>query len=226
MTPLPNAEAVLDLVSGWIEDYDDNLRTQGLKMRSPHEFIPEGTPQSGNVARNRDAVLRQKTSDLVHQPRSIGHEALTDAVHRLQRQLIGRLLRHEAHRGSTDSLADRLGIVPIALVGLHVGRDKLWRDQTYLVAKSPPSNGRRCTPPCRRHRPAARRRTTRRRPVAMSCGERPSPPCRPRAPASRTRKCSRCPVMTDAGILCPKEPLRNKIRRFAKPLVCLGWIVA
>ena len=39
VTPLPNAEAVLDLVGGWIEDYNDNHPHSGLKMRSPREFI-------------------------------------------------------------------------------------------------------------------------------------------------------------------------------------------
>jgi transposase InsO family protein len=43
VTPLPNAEAVLDLVSGWIEDYNDNHPHSGLKMRSPREFIAAQT---------------------------------------------------------------------------------------------------------------------------------------------------------------------------------------
>jgi transposase InsO family protein len=39
VTPLPDAEAVLDLVGGWIEDHNENHPHSGLKMRSPREFI-------------------------------------------------------------------------------------------------------------------------------------------------------------------------------------------
>jgi hypothetical protein len=52
-------------------------------------------------------MLGRETADLVHQSRSVGDEALTDAMHRLQRQLIRRLWRHEPHRRTTDSLARR-----------------------------------------------------------------------------------------------------------------------
>ena len=43
VTPLPDAQAVLDLVGEWIEDYYDNHRRSGLKMRSPREFIAAQT---------------------------------------------------------------------------------------------------------------------------------------------------------------------------------------
>ncbi len=43
VTPLPDAQAVLDLVSGWIEDYNENHPHSGLKMRSPREFITAQT---------------------------------------------------------------------------------------------------------------------------------------------------------------------------------------
>lgn len=43
VTPLPDAEAVLDLVGGWIEDYNENHPHSGLKMRSPREFIAAQT---------------------------------------------------------------------------------------------------------------------------------------------------------------------------------------
>ena len=43
VTPLPDAGAVLDLVSGWIEDYNENHPHSGLKMRSPREFITAQT---------------------------------------------------------------------------------------------------------------------------------------------------------------------------------------
>ena len=38
VTPLPNAEIVLELIAGWFEDYNNNHPHSGLKMRSPREF--------------------------------------------------------------------------------------------------------------------------------------------------------------------------------------------
>jgi transposase InsO family protein len=43
VTPLPNAQAVFDLVGRWIEDYNENHPHSGLKMRSPREFIAAQT---------------------------------------------------------------------------------------------------------------------------------------------------------------------------------------
>ncbi len=39
VTPLPDAQTVLSLIGGWIEDYNENHPHSGLKMRSPREFI-------------------------------------------------------------------------------------------------------------------------------------------------------------------------------------------
>jgi transposase InsO family protein len=39
VSPLPDAETVLGLIDGWIEDYNENHPHSGLKMRSPREFI-------------------------------------------------------------------------------------------------------------------------------------------------------------------------------------------
>lgn len=43
VTPLPDAQTVLALIGGWIEDYNDNHPHSGLKMRSPREFIAAQT---------------------------------------------------------------------------------------------------------------------------------------------------------------------------------------
>lgn len=43
VTPLPDAQTVLGLIGGWIEDYNDNHPHAGLKMRSPREFIAAQT---------------------------------------------------------------------------------------------------------------------------------------------------------------------------------------
>lgn len=43
VTPLPDAQTVLGLIGGWIEDYNDNHPHSELKMRSPREFIAAQT---------------------------------------------------------------------------------------------------------------------------------------------------------------------------------------
>lgn len=43
VSPLPDAEIVLGLIGGWIEDYNENHPHSGLKMRSPREFIAAQT---------------------------------------------------------------------------------------------------------------------------------------------------------------------------------------
>ena len=39
VTPLQDAQTVLGLIGGWIEDYNENHPYSGRKMRSPREFI-------------------------------------------------------------------------------------------------------------------------------------------------------------------------------------------
>lgn len=43
VTPLPDAQTVLELIGGWFKDYNDNHSHLGLKMRSPCEFIAAQT---------------------------------------------------------------------------------------------------------------------------------------------------------------------------------------
>lgn len=39
VTPSPDAQTVIELIGGWIEDYNENYPHSGLKMRSPRELI-------------------------------------------------------------------------------------------------------------------------------------------------------------------------------------------
>ena len=39
VNPVPDAETVIALIGGWIEDYNENHPRSGLKWRSPREFI-------------------------------------------------------------------------------------------------------------------------------------------------------------------------------------------
>jgi putative transposase len=43
VTPLPDAQTVLELIGSWFKDYNDNHPHSGLKMRSPREFIAAQT---------------------------------------------------------------------------------------------------------------------------------------------------------------------------------------
>lgn len=43
VTPLPDAQTVLGLIGGWIEDQNDNHPHSGLKMRPPRAFIAAQT---------------------------------------------------------------------------------------------------------------------------------------------------------------------------------------
>jgi hypothetical protein len=66
VTPLPNAEAVLDLDDRWIEDYNDNHPHSGLKRRSPRDFIAaqtatvrvSGETPARSSCRQRDAAAQ------------------------------------------------------------------------------------------------------------------------------------------------------------------------
>src|SRR4051812_570577 len=65
------------------------------------------------------------------------HQSLARSVYRQQRLLLCRLHRDEAHIRPRHRLADRLGIVAVALVRLHVRLYKLWRHQTHRMAQFP-----------------------------------------------------------------------------------------
>lgn len=43
VAPLPDAQTVLGLIGGWIDDCNDNHPHSGLKMRSPRKFIKAQT---------------------------------------------------------------------------------------------------------------------------------------------------------------------------------------
>jgi len=43
VTPLPAARTVLELIGGWIENYNNNPPNSGLKRRSPRKFIAAHT---------------------------------------------------------------------------------------------------------------------------------------------------------------------------------------
>ena len=66
---------------------------------------------------------------------AIRDQAAANPMNRLHRQLFSGLDRHKAHAGSADRLADGFRVIPIVLVGLHIGRDELWTDQSGIVTQ-------------------------------------------------------------------------------------------
>src|SRR5580692_10438247 len=95
----------------------------------------QSPPEIADVLCNDNAVFPEKTADLIDEPDAISDQATADPMNRLHRQLRGRLDRHEAHVWSTDRLADGFSVIPIVLIGLHIGRDELWTDQSDVVTK-------------------------------------------------------------------------------------------
>src|SRR5580700_3162851 len=95
----------------------------------------QSPPQIADVLCNDNAVFPEKTADLIDEPDAISDQATANPMNRLHRQLFGGLDGHEAHVWSTDRLADGFSVIPIVLVGLHIGRDELWTDQSDIVTK-------------------------------------------------------------------------------------------
>jgi hypothetical protein len=95
----------------------------------------QSPPQIADVLCDDNAMLPEKTADLIDEPDAIRNQTTAYPMNRLHRQLFGGLNRHEAHVWSTDRLADGFRVIPIVLVGLHIGRDELWTDQSDIVTE-------------------------------------------------------------------------------------------
>jgi hypothetical protein len=50
-------------------------------------FVRQSSPQIANVFRNDNAVLREKTADLIDEPDAISNQATANPVNRLHRRL-------------------------------------------------------------------------------------------------------------------------------------------
>src|SRR5580698_8705065 len=82
-----------------------------------------------------DSVLGQQPTDLVDELRAAGDQPAADTMKALKILLLDRFLRNEAHLRSGDRLADRLGIVGIVLLRLHIRLDELRRHQSDRMPK-------------------------------------------------------------------------------------------
>ena len=88
------------------------------------------------MLRQNDPVLGQQPADLVNQLRAVGRQPAAYSMKALKILLLDGLLRNEAHVGPRHGLADRLGIVGVVLLRLHIWLDELWRHQPNRMAKS------------------------------------------------------------------------------------------
>jgi hypothetical protein len=98
--------------------------------------LRQSPPEITDVLGDDNAVLPEKTADLIDESDAIRNQTTANPVNRLHRQLFGGLDRHEAHVWSADRLAYTLRIIPVVLVGLHIGRDELRTDQSDVVTRS------------------------------------------------------------------------------------------
>ena len=85
------------------------------------------------MLRQNNPVFGQQTADLVDELSAAANQPTAHAVKALKILLLDRLLRNESHVGPRYGLADRLGIVGIVLLRLHVRLDELRRHQTDRV---------------------------------------------------------------------------------------------
>ncbi len=83
--------------------------------------------------RNNDAVLAEQTADLVHKSHPIGDQTTANPMNSLDRQLFGGFDRNKPHVRTPGCLANRLGVIPIILVGLYIWRDELRADQSNVM---------------------------------------------------------------------------------------------
>ena len=86
----------------------------------------QSSPQIADVLCNHDAVLPEKTADLIDEPDAIGDHATTNPMDGLHRQLFGGLDGHEAHvRSLSGHCGWRTGTSQLAgstLAGIVSGR--------------------------------------------------------------------------------------------------------
>ena len=77
-------------------------------------------------------VLSDQATDLVGLGRALLDQPTSYSVHRLDVLLIYRLDAHESHAGPAHRFADRLGVIGVVLVALHVRLHELRRNQLHL----------------------------------------------------------------------------------------------
>ena len=95
--------------------------------------LGQGTSQGVDSHRNDNAIFRQEAPDLVGLGGALADQFAADAMHG-QHVLLGNGLdRDEAHVGPPNRFADRLGVVGIVLLALHVGFDELRCDQLDVM---------------------------------------------------------------------------------------------
>jgi hypothetical protein len=91
--------------------------------------------QLGDVTSDYNSMLGKKPADLIDKSGSASDQAAADPVDGLQRQLLGRFHRNEAHVRPTNRFAYRFGGVLVVLVRFDVRRHELGADQPDVMTK-------------------------------------------------------------------------------------------
>ena len=122
----------------------DQLFVEGMEQMPARtgEFVAvifqqrrEMTPQLSDMLRKHDPVLRQQPANLVDQLCAAPDQTRAHAVEALQILLFDRLGRNKTHARPAHRFADRLRIVGVVLLRLHVGLHELRRDQPHRVTQ-------------------------------------------------------------------------------------------
>src|SRR6266480_2159261 len=92
--------------------------------------------QLSHMLWKNNPVLRQQPTNLVDQLCPAADKSRPHPMQALQILLLDSLGRNEAHARPADSFADRLRIVGVVLLRLHIGLHELRRDQAYRVPQS------------------------------------------------------------------------------------------
>ena len=107
----------------------------------------------GQALADDNPVLAQQAAQPIGLGGALLHQTTAHPVQGQDILLLGGLHRHEAHTGTADGFANRLSIVGVVLVPLHVGLDELRADELDLIPELPetpaPSNAPRRRPPSR-----------------------------------------------------------------------------
>jgi hypothetical protein len=110
---------------------DDLGQSEGVIITKAHAKFSNFP---GALSRN-NAELGEVCPDRIQEHRALSHQQVARSMQYENTLLLLGLHRHEAHVGSGDGLADRLGVGGVVLLPFHIRLHLSWRDQPDFVTK-------------------------------------------------------------------------------------------
>ena len=120
-------------VPGEVLDEAQDTRRQGIGARA--EDRRQLGAQDAETLADSDTAFEQKGTNLIDDGGALTDEAFTDAMQRLEVQLVARLDGDELHRRALHGLGDRFGVIEIILLSLCIRTDILRGHQPRVVAE-------------------------------------------------------------------------------------------